>query len=369
MVIPSRRLRSWYLALRGLPLWYFRAATIDGFHPLATARALGVALRARYTPEEAFALGLLLPGTDAAAHRRHISTSRMVRIYNRLNPPAWRVVLDDKSIFYRLCAAAELPIPRLYGLFLRGRAGWSYAGAFPEGRAAWLRFFEEDCPGEFVIKPTLGRVGRGVRVLVRREDGFQENGTRVLGAGALYDELMTLGRYDTFVIQERLKNHPAFQELTGTEALQTARVHTLLEPGGKAKVLYACLRLISGSNFFDNFRKGTTGNLIAHIDIDSGTLRRAVTARYGKGFLPIEPGAEPRTEGFALPLWSESLALVRRVAPIFSPLRHVGWDVAITPRGPVLLEGNHTADAPNATFSMEQYLPPILEALGNEGPG
>jgi hypothetical protein len=45
-------------------------------------------------------------------------------------------------------------------------------------------------------------------------------------------------------------------------------------------------------------------------------------------------------KGRRLPLWAETVDLVCRAHAAFSDRITVGWDVAITDRGPVIIEGN-----------------------------
>jgi len=52
-------------------------------------------------------------------------------------------------------------------------------------------------------------------------------------------------------------------------------------------------------------------------------------------------------KGFRLPFWDEAMTLARRATALFVPLRTIGWDVAITAEGPVLIEGNARWDPPN----------------------
>jgi hypothetical protein len=54
-----------------------------------------------------------------------------------------------------------------------------------------------------------------------------------------------------------------------------------------------------------------------------------------------EPGAaQERIVDFKLPHWQEARKLAERAARLFLPLRTIGWDVALTEEGPLLLEGN-----------------------------
>jgi hypothetical protein len=39
-------------------------------------------------------------------------------------------------------------------------------------------------------------------------------------------------------------------------------------------------------------------------------------------------------------MWDRVLDLARRCAPVFRPVRYQSMDIAITPDGPVLVEGN-----------------------------
>jgi hypothetical protein len=56
--------------------------------------------------------------------------------------------------------------------------------------------------------------------------------------------------------------------------------------------------------------------------------------------MPVHPVTGAPTVGVQLPEWDAVLALVSRAAEAFAPLRAVGWDVAITDGGVVLLEAN-----------------------------
>ena len=41
-----------------------------------------------------------------------------------------------------------------------------------------------------------------------------------------------------------------------------------------------------------------------------------------------------------MPFWTEILELVREAALTVTPLKYLGWDVAIGPRGAVIVEAN-----------------------------
>jgi hypothetical protein len=59
----------------------------------------------------------------------------------------------------------------------------------------------------------------------------------------------------------------------------------------------------------------------------------------GVSTVPRLPGGA-RVEGVRLPDWQAARQMVRSAAPAFLPLRTLGWDVALTPAGPVVVEAN-----------------------------
>jgi len=63
-------------------------------------------------------------------------------------------------------------------------------------------------------------------------------------------------------------------------------------------------------------------------------------------------------------MWEEVLDLARSSARAFAPVRTVGWDVAVTPSGPVLVEGNFWYDPPDEGFRMNE----LFSALAADRP-
>jgi len=190
-----------------------------------------------------------------------------------------------------------------------------------------------DLPAELVVKPAEGYHGRGVRVL-RRER---------VDARRLYAELTSDPEFDAFVVQERLRDHPALAALVTGETLQTLPIVTLVEPSGEVAVLTADLRVAIVGGPADNFRSGRTGNGLAPVRLDDGTLEDLILPRSdGCGFVrsPTVPGTGARVRNMVLPHWARTLEAVRRAAAHLLPARTFGWDVAVTDAGPVIVEAN-----------------------------
>ena len=319
-------------------------------YPKVFARAVRLCRKEGFTPSEAFRLGLFNSVVPAGGTPELASKKRWTELQLSVNPESWLFLTRDKGIFYRYCMALGAPIPELYAIFFRAGAGWSPDGAALKSAADWEAFFESEVRSEFLIKPANGSYSRAVSLYRRTAEGFVDAIGQRHRAGDIYDAMRSHRKYDSFVIQERLLNHPDLSALSGTESLQTVRVITLIERSGGCRILHAHFKPIIGPHLVDTFMDGLAGNVEATVRPDDGQLTPAshVTGSgSGTETIKVHPKTGVRFDGFRLPLWGEVCALVTGTAPKFLPIRTIGWDVALTPKGPVIVEGNSLWDPPN----------------------
>jgi len=256
----------------------------------------------------------------------------MLSLQRTVNPEALGALSGDKGVFYRYADALGIPVPDLYGILGVG-LGWRRGGAALAGAADLGALLGSGLPDDLVVKPLEGLQGRGVRVLR----------TRAIDPEALVAELAADPRFTGWIIQERLREHPAIAALSDGEALQTLRIATFTGRSGEVTVLSADLRVALVPGPVDNFSSGRSGNGLAAVRVEDGVLGPLKLPRAdGCGFewMPAVPGGGARIEGVALPHWPATLALMRDAALAMLPARTIGWDVAITEDGPVVVEAN-----------------------------
>lgn len=327
------------------------------FWPIFT-RAIQLLGREQFRGGEIRQLELLEKSRDGRPFAA-VSRRAMVRIASELNPPDARPLVGNKSVFARECDRRGLPAPRLLGVYSSDRSGWAVDGSAADATADWRDFFLERCPDEFVIKPAVDGHGRGVRIFSRLANRrFRDACDTILEAGELIAWMAAAGRRHGTVIQERVRGHPELERLSGSPFLQTVRCFTILDRDGEPHLLQAVLKLIAGTNFVDNFQYGATGNLIAPVSLEDGVLERALTPNPRGGFSEVQrhPDTGAVISGFQLPAWREMHDLALLAARRFAPLRLVGWDIASTWAGPILIEGNWNSDAPNPVGTMDCVL-------------
>lgn len=171
-------------------------------------------------------------------------------------------------------------------------------------------------------------------------------------------------RPNRLLVQPRLRNHAILRPLA-PRALCTLRMLTCRAPGEAGQIVFAAFRMAVGDAPADNFH---FGGIIAPVELDSGVLGPALRRREHV-LLPIErhPDTNAPIAGHPLPCWDRAKALVLRAFAAAPERATVGWDVAISDDGPILVEGNTASHPDIAQATMRAPLsdtpyPAALEA-------
>jgi len=302
-----------------------------------------------FRPGEALKIGLANPMIEQGALRACFTKSELMALQNELNPRELISTTEDKSVFASYCSARGIPAPTHFATLGRKTAE-TPDGSSLTTRESWLGSIAPQLPPAFVTKPALGVYGEGVKIWKREGTVFRDHKQRLYSAERLYEECCSDPKYDRYVAQSRLTNHRSLVELTGSSSLQTVRVVTLIDRDGKARCLYAEWKLVVGDNVTDNFCAGRNGNLAASVALADGAVGPAQAPASNEiGFrrLLCHPDTGAPIAGFRLPNWNLVIELALSAAKLFLPLRTIGWDIAITPDGPVIVEGNRWWDPPN----------------------
>jgi hypothetical protein len=254
------------------------------------------------------------------------------------NPNASRRLVANKLEFDGHCRAHGIPtIPTV--ALVHGEATADELGRERCFRR-WQQQVENWEADALFFKKVSGAHGEGA-FLAERSNGSWNCGGRQTTLPELFgDCLETPGG---FLVQPRVADHPAIRRLTGSSTLSTLRLVSVRR-NSHVEVPYALLKLAAGGGLTDHFDLGRSGNLIAAVDAVSGRLWPAVGSRDSE-FTAMERFREnPRTgdliEGSAIPYWTEAIALVIKAHATVPELKTLGWDIAITDSGPLVVEAN-----------------------------
>jgi hypothetical protein len=109
------------------------------------------------------------------------------------------------------------------------------------------------------------------------------------------------------------------------------------------------MRIPAAGNVHDNFSAGATGNLMAAVDPSTGTLSRAWGRQRDSSTWLIDsfarnPTTGAQIEGVQVPMWKEAMDVLSRATVAFSRLPCLGWDLAVTEQGVLVMEANSNPD-------------------------
>lgn len=186
------------------------------------------------------------------------------------------------------------------------------------------------------VKPVDGECGKASGVLIQRNGVFYDGEKRV--------ELSDYAKNDqSFIFQPVVENHPQIKALNPT-TLNTLRIVTCRNLKGEYVLWDPGMIRIGRSNaVVDNFAKGGIGVGIA----EGGKLKRyGYSHDQDLNYTKIErhPDTQLLFDEYEIPFYKESVELVKKTHSLFPFLQTIGWDVAVTSGGPILVEGNQRWD-------------------------
>ncbi|HOB25663.1 MAG TPA: sugar-transfer associated ATP-grasp domain-containing protein [Bacilli bacterium] len=136
------------------------------------------------------------------------------------------------------------------------------------------------------------------------------------------------------MIEEEIIQDPEWAKLS-PNSINTLRIVTKCIRG-KSDILYAVARIGSGKSIVDNFHQGGVG---VRINTDKGILEGICIGKDGVEH-DVSPASGIKVDGFKIPYWNEIKDMVCEAAKVNDAVNIVGWDVAISTTGPVIIEGN-----------------------------
>lgn len=141
------------------------------------------------------------------------------------------------------------------------------------------------------------------------------------------------GKYN--LIEEVIENCQEIKDLNPT-SLNTIRIVTV-HGANYFKVICAALRIGSPNSSVDNVSQGGAA---ARINITTGRIDSLFCTN---AYREKDISQKGRNQiGFIIPYWEETLSMLKEASSLVPEIHIVGWDVAITKDGPVIIEGNES---------------------------
>jgi len=255
-------------------------------------------------------------------------------------------LLDDKYFFNLICKSHHLPVPKQWGLY-----GNSMSFQQPQ---EILKLMKENSIKKIVLKPRFGAYGAGIHFIkyndIKGIDSINIKGT------------------DEYIIENAILQHSKMNKIN-PYSVNTIRIITIFNTDGDVEILGAILRTSASDLPVDNF---TMGGVVIGINTETGKLKEFGIVKY---FVKFENSAISNTSGyisikrqleekkkkklikegkllykhpitkisfkdFQLPFWDEVKSMGIQAQKLFNHVKSVGWDIAISDKGPVIIEAN-----------------------------
>lgn len=268
---------------------------------------------------------------EVLAYKKFMQVRDSVNLHPKGANFNYAALLRDKFIFGQFLASLKFPTPKNIALLSNGTVTWldtmitQPIESLPH---------KTDIHFDGFCKQLTGSMGTGAFPLSMC-GGKIFSAEKELSPADIINK--TQGQY---LWQERLEQHEEMSRLHPT-SINTMRLITF-NNNGHVYLFSGTLRIGTKQNRVDNWNQG---GIAIRIDTSTGTLRKNGFYKPGKGgSIAVHPDSGITFEGFKIPQFNEAVELVKRLHTYFYGIHSVGWDVAITPDGPALVEGNDDWD-------------------------
>lgn len=138
----------------------------------------------------------------------------------------------------------------------------------------------------------------------------------------------------SYVLEEGVYQCEAMSKFN-PDSINTLRIVTIKQSG---KVSNWCSFVRTGRKGcpVDN---GGRGGIIIGVDINTGEMNTDGVNEQGEIF-ETHPDSGVKFKGFKLPLWKESCEMAIEMMSAMPNMKIIGWDIALTDKGPVVIEAN-----------------------------
>lgn len=171
-----------------------------------------------------------------------------------------------------------------------------------------------------MVKPVNLQCGKGIEKI----------DSRIYEIDKLYTKLKENGQtlVEEVVLQSKEMNQ-LFPTAVNTLRIVTARVED------KTTVLFRALRIGNGDNVVDNFNHGGMYTVVN----ETGKIEKPAIDKKGNVY-EVHPVTGTKIAGFQIPYFEQVIQMVTEASILIPQVGLVGWDIAITDKGPVMIEGN-----------------------------
>lgn len=249
--------------------------------------------------------------------------------YREILPTAYSfnylALVRDKFLFYQYCKSLNMPYPKTIALISNNEIAWQNNGENSLNYHHLTDITHHDFDG--FCKAVSGEFGKDAFALRSTDGNLYLNNSEISIQG--FQKIIA---NKTFIIQERLRNHPTIDHVY-PKSLNTIKLVTFLHDDGEVEFIDSLMRFGANGNIVDNAGQG---GIFVGVD-RNGKLQDVGYHEPGWKKNLVVNGIHPDTgESFAglqLPFWNEMYETACRFHKYCYGIPSMNWDIAFTPDG------------------------------------
>lgn len=260
---------------------------------------------------------------------RYETKNGLLATLNTLRPkPYVGHEMNDKALFSKVCCAAGVAHPQVLAECENGQMQWNVD--------------RHSIGHDLFCKKRFGMGAAGTETFrFIEKNQFADYKGRLLSLADIETRLCALK--PAMLVQRWLRNHEALADLA-KDSLLTVRIITSLNERDEPEICLAMLRILTmlepDWQHLPDYEYGMP------INLTTGELGKLAGDCMGTAVERSDnhPITGKRIAGRLMPGWEATKALACRLHAHVPHRIMVGWDIAVTPQGPVMLEGNTNFD-------------------------
>ena len=153
-----------------------------------------------------------------------------------------------------------------------------------------------------------------------------------------FSDFMKLIGHNKFLVQERIIQHQEMNALNPS-CVNTMRMLTI-RTGQMIHLYQDYLKIGINDNFVDN---GLYGNIMIGIREGGRLMDNACSGALDSPSFVMDrhPQTNVIFKDFTIPFYQESVVMAKSLHQLFQQFFMIGWDIGITPDGPIVIEANN----------------------------
>lgn len=287
----------------------------------------------------------------------YFSLANANMVWSVINPSKYACIARDKYLSHCLLENLQIPKSDLYIYYNPQLATNTEKLAFNyEGVISIIKDLNiKQC----VIKPSQDSA-HGQGVVVCNDIKILDNKCLIKKYDGEIVELKNILREQPLLFESIVKQNHQFASFNQS-SVNTVRMMTALYPNNEVKVIASFIKIGRAGSCVDN--AGSGGNVDVAIDIPTGKLYNAIEFNSWHNIVKIthHPDTNNPIEGELIQNWDKIVKDVCDFQARIPQIKIIGWDVAITEQGPVIIEINNWWDTTGQLFIKRGWKKEVMD--------